>query len=35
VASEGYHERVERLRPDVVERHPAITSSKEELEAVD
>jgi ferritin-like protein len=35
VASEGFHEPVELLTPEVIERHRAITSLKEELEAVD
>jgi ferritin-like protein len=35
VASEGYHEPIELLPQDVLERHRAITSLKEELEAVD
>jgi uncharacterized protein len=35
MASEGYHEPVESLSPEVLERHRAITSLKEELEAVD
>jgi uncharacterized protein len=35
MASEGYHEPLEFLTPEVLERHRAITSLKEELEAVD
>jgi ferritin-like protein len=35
MASEGYHEPIELLPADVMERHRAITSLKEELEAVD
>jgi ferritin-like protein len=35
MASEGYHEPLERLSAEVLERHRAITSLKEELEAVD
>jgi uncharacterized protein len=35
VASEGYHEPVERLRPETVDHHRAIVSLMEELEAVD
>jgi len=35
VASEGFHEPVELLTPEVIERHRAITSLMEELEAVD
>src|SRR6476620_8937625 len=35
MASEGYHEPIESLTPEVLERHRAITSLKEELEAVD
>ena len=35
MASEGYHEPIESLTPEVIERHRAITSLKEELEAVD
>jgi ferritin-like protein len=35
VGSEGYHEPVESLNADVIERHRAITSLREELEAVD
>lgn len=35
MASEGFHEPVELLTPDVMERHRAITSLMEELEAVD
>jgi ferritin-like protein len=35
MASEGYHEPIESLSADVLERHRAITSLKEELEAVD
>ncbi len=35
MASEGYHEPIEWLTPDVIERHRAIVSLREELEAVD
>ncbi len=35
MASEGYHEPVDWLTPDVIERHRAIVSLREELEAVD
>jgi ferritin-like protein len=35
MASEGYHEPIESLTPEVIERHRAITSLKEELDAVD
>jgi ferritin-like protein len=35
MASEGYHEPLELLSSEVLERHRAITSLKEELEAVD
>jgi hypothetical protein len=35
MASEGYHEPLEKLSAAVIERHRAITSLKEELEAVD
>jgi uncharacterized protein len=35
MASEGFHEPLERLTAAVLERHRAITSLKEELEAVD
>jgi len=35
MASEGYHEPVELLNAKVIERHRAITSLMEELEAVD
>ena len=35
MASEGYHEPVELLPPEVMERHRAIISLREELEAVD
>jgi ferritin-like protein len=35
MASEGLHEPAELLADDVVDRHRAITSLKEELEAVD
>ncbi len=35
MASEGYHEPIEWLAPDVIERHRAIISLREELEAVD
>jgi uncharacterized protein len=35
MASEGYHEPIDALSPEVLERHRAITSLKEELEAVD
>jgi ferritin-like protein len=35
MASEGYHEPIERLDEGVIDRHRAITSIMEELEAVD
>lgn len=35
MASEGYHEPVELLGDDVIDRHRAIVSIMEELEAVD
>ena len=35
MASEGFHEPIELLTPEVIERHRAITSLMEELEAVD
>jgi ferritin-like protein len=35
VASEGLHEDASLIRPDTVERHRAVTSLKEELEAID
>jgi ferritin-like protein len=35
VTSEGYHEPVDRLRPETMDRHRAIVSLMEELEAVD
>ncbi len=35
MASEGFHEPLELLSAQVLERHRAITSLKEELEAVD
>lgn len=35
MAAEGYHEPVEALAPDVMDRHRAIRSIMEELEAVD
>jgi ferritin-like protein len=35
VGSEGFHEPIEWLNDDVINRHRAITSLKEELEAVD
>ena len=35
MASEGYHEPLDLLSTEVMERHRAITSLKEELEAVD
>jgi len=35
MASEGYHEPVDRLDEGVIDRHRAITSIMEELEAVD
>ena len=35
VASEGYHEPVDRLRPETMDHHRAIISLMEELEAVD
>jgi ferritin-like protein len=35
MASEGYHEPIEALSAEVLDRHRAITSLKEELEAVD
>ena len=34
-SSQGFHEDVERLRPETLERHRAIVSLMEELEAVD
>ena len=35
MAHEGYHEPVEQLSPEVIDRHRAIVSIMEELEAVD
>jgi uncharacterized protein len=35
VASEGFHEPIESLRRETMERHRAIVSLREELEAVD
>jgi uncharacterized protein len=35
VTSEGYHEPVDRLRPETLDHHRAIVSLMEELEAVD
>jgi hypothetical protein len=35
MASEGFHEPLDLLQPSTLERHRAITSLKEELEAVD
>lgn len=35
MASEGFHEPIEKLPPDVIDRHRAIVSIMEELEAVD
>jgi hypothetical protein len=35
VASEGLHERVEDVGPETVERHRALVSLREELEAID
>lgn len=35
MASEGYHEPIEALPPDLIDRHRAIVSIMEELEAVD
>src|SRR5690554_7061391 len=35
VTSEGYHEPVDRLRPETMDHHRAIISLMEELEAVD
>jgi uncharacterized protein len=35
MSSEGFHEPIEWLSREVMERHRAITSLKEELEAVD
>ena len=35
MASEGYHEPIESLSGDVIDRHRAIRSIMEELEAVD
>ena len=35
MANEGYHEPVELLNAEVMDRHRAITSLMEELEAVD
>ncbi|HMQ27777.1 MAG TPA: ferritin, partial [Acidimicrobiales bacterium] len=35
MANEGYHEPVELLSAEVMDRHRAITSLMEELEAVD
>jgi ferritin-like protein len=35
MSSEGYHEPVEQLQPSTIDRHRAIRSIMEELEAVD
>ena len=35
MASEGLHEPLESLRPETIDRHRAITSLMEELEAID
>jgi hypothetical protein len=35
VSSEGFHENEEKLRPETVDRHRAIASLMEELEAID
>jgi ferritin-like protein len=35
MASEGLHEPIESLRPETIDRHRAITSLMEELEAID
>jgi ferritin-like protein len=35
MASEGFHEAIDRLTPEVIDRHRAITSIMEEFEAVD
>src|SRR5687768_15381594 len=35
MANEGYHEPIEKLRPQTLDMHRAITSLMEELEAVD
>jgi ferritin-like protein len=35
MSSEGYHEPVDRLQPSTIDRHRAIRSIMEELEAVD
>ena len=35
MASEGFHEPIDRLRPETLDHHRAITSIMEELEAVD
>jgi hypothetical protein len=35
VASEGLHERAEDVHPNTVERHRALVSLREELEAID
>jgi uncharacterized protein len=35
MASEGLHEPAELLRPETIERHRAIVSLREELEAID
>ncbi len=35
MANEGYHEPVEKLSPETMDMHRAITSLMEELEAVD
>ena len=35
MASEGFHEPLDQLRPETVDRHRAISSIMEELEAVD
>jgi len=35
MASEGFHEPIEKLRPETLDRHRAIISLMEELEAID
>lgn len=35
MSSEGYHEPVERLQPSTIDRHRAVQSIMEELEAID
>ena len=35
MASEGFHEQVDKLSPETMDMHRAITSLMEELEAVD